>query len=197
MIITSALLLAALGMPASTSPDEGLSVAVAPDRVSIVDLAPGVPQSAQVSVRNTGAVAALLTVRGQLETPASIRDQDRLAVTLEGCAVQWLASSTPSCPTGAVSVHDGALVGVPLGVGEQVWVLITAALSPEAGDGAQGQTWTAQLSLTAAAADPQPAHLATTGGAAPWAALAAGLGAIAAGAALTDYTRRRRGDESQ
>jgi hypothetical protein len=186
-----------LAVMAATSPaGSGLSVTVAPDHVAIADLAPGVPRSAQVSVTNDGTVGALLTVRGELTAPGAIDPADVLHVSLAGCTQPWSGMpDAPVCDTGEVATTDGALAGIPLEVGARLWVLITAGLGQDAGDGAQGQTWTADMTLTAAASglEPAPALAFTGASVTPLAGLALALLGTGSAVARTVSRARQKG----
>lgn len=179
--------------PAAADTDNGLSVTASPAQVALTDLAPGVPQSAQVAVQNTGTRAVVLTVQGELDTHGSADPADALHVDLAGCANPWTGlPATPTCQAGQVGATGDALAGIPLEVGANTWVLITAGLSAGAGDGAQGQTWTAHMTLTAAATSPEPAPALAFTGADPTSALLTACLAVAAGTVLVRATRAHR-----
>lgn len=178
-MITATLLAAGL-MTATDGSSSDLSVAVNPAHVELNDLQPGRPASAQVEVVNNGRLGAILSVRGDLDAPAGTADTDLLKVDLHGCSQPWVGlPDAPTCPA-PTGVTD--LAAVPLSVGERTWVLITAGLDASAGNGAQGQTWTAHTTLTAAASSPAPA-LAHTG-TDPVGALVIGGAAVALGLGL-------------
>ncbi|NTW39384.1 MAG: hypothetical protein HGA44_05770 [Cellulomonadaceae bacterium] len=187
----AALLLGAVLATATNEP-EGLSVAVSPQHVTIENIGPGRAGSAQVEVVNNGTRAVVLTVSGTLSAPNATSNVDLLQVDLQGCSTPWVGvPDAPVCL--GTRAGDRDLSAVPLEVGARTWVLISAGLDARAGNGAQGQTWNAQLSLTAAATTPTPAPALAVTGASVIAPAVAGLLTLAAGAGLVRLRRTRGG----
>lgn len=204
-MIGQAVVAAVVALAGVVPPGAG-SVEVSPSRVSIEQLRPGFSGAVQVMVKNTGERLAQVSVTGELTSKGFVDEDDLLQVDLGGCAQSWTgvpagAVAVPSaelgeqlCPGGEVPASSGSLPAVPLEAGETLYLLITAGLGEDAGNGAQGQSWLAEFDVQSVTQDePVPVPLAVTGaGVTRLAQLAVGL-LTAGGAATWLVSRRRKG----
>lgn len=146
------------------------AIAVSPSHVEITDLRPGTTGAVDVMVTNTSGLPAQVSVTGELSSTHLVGEEDLLQVSLAGCAQPWAgvpaaptdALVAPVCPGGQVPASSGSLAAVPLEAGEPLHLLISASLGENAGNDAQGQTWTATFNVRLLSAEP-PAPLAITG----------------------------------
>lgn len=192
-MIGQAVVAAVVALAGVVPPGAG-AIEVSPARVSIEQLRPGTSGVAQVMVTNTGERAAQVSVTGQLTSERLVGEDDLLMVDLAGCPQLWAGvpaetTAVPAaqrgeqqCPGGEVPASSGSLPAVPLEAGATLYLLITAELGENAGNGAQGQSWRATFDVQAMTqAEPVAAPLAVTGAAVTWIAQGA-IGALLLGA---------------
>lgn len=135
------------GGPAAAG-DDGLGLTISPTNVVIDGIGPGVTRFAQLSAANTSNLAMTLTISGQVSADHQTAAADVLVVDLAGCSQPWTGlPDEPTCGGTKVSQPDGTLPVMPLPAGSATNLLIAAGLGPDAGNGAQGQTWTATLTV--------------------------------------------------
>ncbi len=146
----------ALALATSKTDPGPVTVTVSPTSISITDLRPGTTGAVDVTVTNISDLDAQVSVTGELQNVELVGKDDLLQVVLAGCAQPWAgvpeaptAALTPqwSCPSGEIPASSGSLAAVPLEAGQSVHLLIAAGLGQAAGNGAQGQTWTAQFDV--------------------------------------------------
>ncbi len=194
-MIAAAFLAAAL-LTGNTAPGP---ITVSPSHVVIDGLRPGTTGAVDVTVTNTSTEPAEISVTGELTTSGLVDEADLLQVDLAGCAQPWAgvpdrpteALQAPVCASGEVPASSGSLAAVPLEAGGTLHLLISAGLGEHAGNGAQGQKWSASFDVRALTnAPPVTAPLAVTGSEAKT-ALHAAAALLVAGALSVRVARRR------
>lgn len=160
-MIGQALAAAVVALVGVVPPGSGGAIEVSPAQVSIEQLRPGTAGVAQVAVKNTGERPAQVSVTGQLTSEGTVGEDDLLRVDLAGCPHRWdgvpaETTAVPAaqrgeqqCPGGEVPASSGGLPAVPLEAGDSLYLLITAELGENAGNGAQGQSWRATFDVQA------------------------------------------------
>jgi hypothetical protein len=192
-----ALLLAGVLLAPATDPGP---ITVSPENIAIADLRPGTTGAVDVAVTNTSGGVATITVTGHLTSDHPLSPDDTLNIALAACSQPWAGvpkeptaiATPPVCSSGEVPPSSGGLPALPLEAGQTVHLLISAGLGPNAGNGAQGQTWDASLDVHAVTAAPAVAvSLPFTGAEiAPYAVW--GVASVVAGGGLLRVVRGRR-----
>ncbi len=192
MIAPVLLALALFAGPDTCTADE--PVTVSPAEVEILDLAPGMRVSREITATNTCPIQAQISVTGAVTTNRPVDEDDLLVVDLAGCPQPWAGlPERPTCAAGEIPASSGGLPAVPLEAGDHLYLLITAGLGANAGDGAQGQTWTADLTVTTSTITPteEPALASTGTDVLRWARISAALVLLGVLFRVVQHTRKK------